>query len=171
MSLKNFQRGLTGTVVACLLPVSAALACPLLNDGTTLFSGSSSSLVDDFRVSVAGTLTVSIADLPSQDSISNFNFSLWSKPGGPTSDFWSGASFIGSLVGGGDIRIPVLPGFVYAFSLGSNNGATTSGPFGVDVNFEPNNAAPVPLPGSSVLLLSALGLLAGRRTRRISSPA
>jgi hypothetical protein len=171
MNINKFQGRLAGTVVACLLPVSAALACPLLNDGPTLFSSNTSSLSDDFRVSVAGTLTVSIADLPSQDSISNFNFSLWSKPGGPTPDFWSGASLIGQLFGAGDISIPVLPGFVYAFTFGSNNGATVSGPFGVDVTFEPNNPAPVPLPGSSVLLLSALGLLAGWRTNRTSSPA
>jgi hypothetical protein len=141
-------------VAASLLPVGSVLACPLLDDGANLFQGSST-FTSDFQVSTPGTLTVSF-DISSQDPASNFGVNLWSTD-----------AFVGTFMNGVTTKIPVVPGLVYAFSFGEQGKKDISGAFTVDFTFQPNSA-PVPLPGSLILLVSGLGLAFVRHSRRVA---
>ena len=137
-------------LVCCSVP-GAAMACPVLQDGDNAISGNS-----DFQVSEAGTVTISFESV-SGGPISGAVFSLYAAP-----NYAGSGSFVGSLVGSGDLSIPVVPATKYIVdlaSVGSNKSASGI----LDVNFQPGGPAPVPLPASWLLLLSGAGLAARRR--------
>jgi hypothetical protein len=163
MNLRHFFARNTTILVACLLPIGSALACPVLNDGENVFQGNGS-FTDDFQVSTSGNLTVSIAGVPSPNTISDYEFILSSQTG--TTD-----SVIGTLAGPGSIAIPVNPGTIYFVSLVELFGTLSNGVSSLDLNFVPAGVTPVPLPGSLALLLPGLGLAFARRSRRVGAVA
>jgi hypothetical protein len=139
--------------LACgLLRVGAAIACPVLQDGENLISGNS-----DFQVAEAGTITISF-DSVSGGSISDAEFSLFAAP-----NYVGAGNFVGSLVGSGDLSVPVLPATKYIVDLSSlGTNGTASGT--LDVNFQPGGMPTVvPVPASWILLLSGAGLVTRRR--------
>jgi hypothetical protein len=139
-------------LACCLLPLGAAMACPVLQVGDNTILGNS-----DFQAAEAGTITISF-DSVSGGSISGTEFSLYAAP-----DYVGSGNFVGSLVGSGDLSVPVLPGTKYILDLTSvgTNGAASGA---LDVNFQPaGTLAAVPLPASWILLLSCAGLVTRRR--------
>ncbi len=111
---------------------------------------------DAINVPSAGTLTVTLSDVPWLDALQNLNCFL-SAPGG---------SVIGGSQNGGFDSVNVQPGTIYVNWYGEAEGALSLGAYSIDVAFLPE--APVPLPPGAVLMLSGLAALAIglRRPRR-----
>lgn len=146
-------RHLSWVAAGALLPIGAAMGCPVLQDGENLMPGNS-----DFQFSGAGTLMVSIESVLTGTTISDTEFSVYAAP-----NYVGSGNFIGELVGSGEISIPVIPDTKY--HVWFNSAATNASVSGqVVLNFQPNNS-PVPLPGSWLLMLSGLSLTVGAHLR------
>jgi hypothetical protein len=157
-----FARKAMMVVVACLLPIGSALACPSLSLGSTVLNGQGD-WDDDFQVAGTGTLTVSIGDVPTPLPLSDYELTVQSAPlAGFTSD---SVTTIGELRGAGSLEIPVTPGIIYFFSLIQVSGTPAEGESSLDLTYQ-SGVTPVPVPGSLALLLPGLGLVFVRRSRR-----
>lgn len=166
MQSKSLSTRIMTAIAATLLPIGSALACPLLDDGANVFQGSQS-FSDDFKVSTAGTLTVSISGVPSSDPISDFGFNLLVLP---AHDAYSEGWDIAFLRGDGSVTIPVVAGTIYGLTFDQLAGASDSGTSSVEVLFQPGGSpSPVPLPSSVILLVSGLGLAFVRQSRRLAA--
>jgi hypothetical protein len=141
-------------IVAWALPFSSASADTVLYDSSGFIQGQQS-FVQSFDITTAGTLTVSLADIPWLDTISNLNFFLTTATG-----------TVGASMGAGTESVGLGPGMVYAHWFGDAAGTFGVGAYGIKLMFQPTGATPVPLPGALILLLSGLGLLFGMRYRR-----
>ena len=141
-------------VTAWALPFSPASADTVLYNSSGFIQGQQS-FVQSFDITTAGTLTVSLSDIPWLDTISNLNFFLTTASG-----------TVGASMGAGTESVSVGPGLVYAHWFGDAAGTFGVGAYGIELLFQPNGATPVPLPGAPILLLSGLGLLFGMRYRR-----
>lgn len=141
-------------IAASALPFSPASADTVLYDSAGFIQGQQS-FVQSFDITTAGTLTVSLADIPWLDTISNLNFFLTTATG-----------TVGAPMGAGTESVSVGPGMLYAHWYGDAAGAYGVGAYGIKLTFQPNGAAPVPLPGTLILLLSGLAGLFGVRSRR-----
>jgi hypothetical protein len=142
-------------MAAWALSFSPALADSVLYDSSGFIQGQQS-FVQSFDIKTAGTLTVSLSDIPWLDTISNLNFFVTTASG-----------TLGTPMGAGTESMNVGPGMLYAHWYGDANGVFGVGAFGIKLTFQPNDATPVPLPGALVLLLSGLGALFARgRFRR-----
>jgi hypothetical protein len=146
-------------VIAGALSLRPAAADTVLYDTAGFIQGQQS-FVQSFDITTAGTLTVSLADIPWLDTVSNLNFFLTTAGG-----------TVGTSMGAGTESIGVGPGVVYAHWFGDANGAFGVGAYGIKLMFQPGSVTPVPLPGALFLLLSALAALVGVRPRRVDDKA
>ena len=140
-------------MIAWALPFSFASADTVLYDSSGFIQGQQS-FVQSFDITTAGTLTVSLSDIPWLDTVSNLNFFLTTASG-----------TVGASMGAGTESMSVGPGMVYAHWYGDAAGTFGVGVYGIKLMFQPGGT-PVPLPGTLVLLLSGLGLLFGMQYRR-----
>jgi len=140
-------------IVAWALPFSSASADTVLYDSSGFIQGQES-FVQSFDITTAGTLTVSLSDIPWLDTISNLNFFLTTASG-----------TVGASTGAGTESVSVGPGLVYAHWYGDAAGTFGVGAYGIKLTFQPNGS-PVPIPGTLILLLSGVGLLFAMRYRR-----
>ena len=140
-------------MIAWALPFSFASADTVLYDSSGFIQGQQS-FVQSFDITTAGTLTVSLSDIPWLDTVSNLNFFLTTASG-----------TVGASTGAGTESMSVGPGMVYAHWYGDAAGTFGVGVYGIKLMFQPGGT-PVPLPGTLVLLLSGLGLLFGMQYRR-----
>ena len=152
MHIRQLIIALAG-MIAWALPFSSASADTVLYDSSGFIQGQQS-FVQSFDITTAGTLTVSLSEIPWLDTVSNLNFFLTTASG-----------TVGASMGAGTESVSVGPGVVYAHWFGDASGAYGVGVYGMKLMFQPGGA-PVPLPGTLVLLLSGLGLLFGMRYRR-----
>ena len=140
-------------MIAWALPFSFASADTVLYDSSGFIQGQQS-FVQSFDITTAGTLTVSLSDIPWLDTVSNLNFFLTTASG-----------TVGASTGAGTESMSVGPGMVYAHWYGDAAGTFGVGVYGIKLMFQPGGT-PVPLPGTLVLLFSGLGLLFGMQYRR-----
>ena len=147
-------------IAAWTLPVRPAAADTVLYDSAGFIQGQQS-FVQSFDITTAGTLTVSLADIPWLDTVSNLNFFLTTAGG-----------TVGTSMGAGTESIGIGPGVFYAHWFGDANGQFGVGAYGIKLMFQPGGVTPVPLPGTLFLLLSALAALVGvRPLRRVDDKA
>jgi hypothetical protein len=105
---------------------------------------------ESFDVTIPGTLTVTLSDVPWLDVVQGLNCFLTAPGGG----------FLGGAQNGNSESVPVMPGTLYVNWYGQANGALSLGAYGIKVEFQPA-ALPTPLPPAAVLMLSGLAGLAG----------
>jgi hypothetical protein len=141
-------------IAAWALPFSSASADTVLYDSSGFIQGQQS-FVQSFDITTAGTLTVSLSDIPWLDTISNLNFFLTTTTG-----------TVGASMGAGTESMSVEPGMLYAHWFGDAAGTYGVGVYGIKLMFQPSGVNPVPLPGALILLLSGLAGLFGMRYRR-----
>jgi hypothetical protein len=139
-------------------PASASTV--LGNDAVTLldtvgFIRGTQVFTDAINVTSAGTLNITLADVPWLDTLQNLNCFL-SAPGG---------GIIGKAQNGLFESVDVQPGTFYVNWYGQAAGPLSLGAYSMSVNFSPA-VLPVPLPSALILMLLALASLAGglRRT-------
>ncbi len=136
-----------------LLPLGIARADTVMYDSAGLIQGQES-FTDSFVVPTAGTLTVTLTDIPWLDTVSDLSGFVSTTTG-----------VIGKpMTLGTESMYVQQPGTVYAHFFGDANGTYGIGAYGVKVSFNAG-PAPVPLPGALVLLVSGLGMLLGWQRR------
>ena len=147
-------------IAAWLTPASPAAADTVLYDSSGFIQGQQS-FVQSFDLTSAGTITVSLSDIPWLDTINNLSFFLTTATG-----------TVGSPMGAGTESLSVGPGMIYAHWYGDADGTFGVGAYGIKLLFQPaGGATPVPLPGTLALLLSGLLALAALRVQRADDKA
>jgi hypothetical protein len=131
-------------------------AATVLYDSSGFIQGQQS-FVQGFDLTSAGTVTVTLSNIPWLDTIAGLDCFLSTANGA-----------VGTSMGPGTESFTVGPGMVYAHWFGDANGAFGLGVYGLNIVFQPTGT-PVPLPASLVLLLSGLGLLWGWQRRPVAS--
>ena len=106
MHIRQLIIALAG-MVAWALPFGSASADTVLYDSSGFIQGQQS-FVQSFDITTAGTLTVSLSDIPWLDTISNLNFFLTTASG-----------TVGASMGAGTESMSVGPGMVYAHCTGT----------------------------------------------------
>ena len=150
---------------AWALPASFAQASTVMLETMGWMHGTQS-FTDSMSLPSAGTLTVTLANMPFLDPLASLNFMLTSSSGVLTSTTGKSEMGVGTEI------FNVNGGNVLAQWFGTAQGALNTGVFGLKIEFQPSIGTPVPLPTSIALLLSGLGLLAWqRRTREQELPA
>jgi PEP-CTERM motif-containing protein len=136
-----------------LISAEAARAGTVLYDSASIISGQggASQALD---LSTAGTLTITVTNIPWLDVVSELT-SFLSTTSGVVG---------GKMYAAGSETISVGPGTYYASWFGDAQGTYNEGVIGVKIQWQPVNA--VPLPASLVLLISGLGVLFGWQHRR-----
>ena len=153
MQIRHLLTAAILSLSAGLLPLGIARADTVMYDSAGLIQGQQS-FTDSFVVPTAGTLTVTLTDIPWLDTVSDLSGFVSTTTG-----------VIGKPMTLGTESIYVQqPGTVYAHFFGDANGTYGIGAYGVKVSFNAG-PSPVPLPGTLVLLFSGLGLLLGWQRR------
>ena len=134
-----------------LLP-GRATADTVLYDSSGFIEGAQA-FTQSFDIKSAGTLTVTLSDVPWLDTVADLNCFLSTS-----------TKVLGPSMGAGTESMQVGPGMVYAHWSGDAAGAYGLGVVGIKVDFTPS-VSPVPLPRTAVLLLSGLALLSVWRRR------
>jgi len=154
-------RHILGTTIllisAAFVPSGYVRADTVLYDSAGFIQGNQS-FVDSFTLTTSGTLTISLADVPWLDPLTNLNVFVTSASGP-----------LGSSMGIGAESMQIGPGTFYAHWFGDADGQYKIGVYSLQIMFRPQGTSPVPLPDSLVLLLSGLGLAFARRWRRSSA--
>jgi hypothetical protein len=104
-------------------------------------------------LSTAGTLTITVTNIPFLDAVADLT-SFLSTSSGVVGD---------KMYTPGSESVSVGPGLYYASWFGNAQGTYNEGVVGVEIQFQPANA--VPLPASWLLLVSGLGVLFGWQRR------
>lgn len=148
MQLRHVIAATMMGIGAWVLPL-AAEADTVLYDSAGFIQGRQS-FVQSFDITTAGTLTVTLSDIPWLDTI-----------GGLTAFVSTPSSVLGNSMGAGTESMQVKPGMIYAHWFGDASGTYGVGVYGVKIAFQPSGVSAVPLPKSLILLLSGLGVLLG----------
>lgn len=128
-------------------------------------AGAGAYLSEPLVITSRGTLTASISPAVFGAAIDSLSFNLSSSSNANL------LSFVGNAAGGWVGDVVVDPGTYYGVVVGTTRpnatSTTSSGFFGMRIQFAALDAAVVPVPAAGVLLASALGagLLFGRRRR------
>lgn len=147
------------TVLSSITPLSTASASVDLLSSVGFVRGSQA-FSDALNITTPGTLSVTLASVPWLDTLQNLNCFV-SAPGG---------KIIGSPSNNGFETVDVGAGTIYVNWSAQASGPLSLGAYSIDVRFSPA-VAPVPLPGSLILLLSGLGVVGSRfRTRPLQVP-
>jgi len=133
-------------VAAWMIGLGVAHADTVLLNEAGFIKGQQS-FVQSFDITTPGTLTITLTDIPWLDTLSGLSGFVSSSSG-----------VMGGMFTDGKEIMNVNPGMLYAHWFGDANGAYGVGVYGIKVSFQPNGTV-VPLPGTLVLLLSALALL------------
>lgn len=158
----QLRRLLTATILAIgawMGSFGTAQANTVLYDGVGFIQGQQS-FTQSFNITSAGTLTVSLSQVPWLDTISDLNCFLSTTTG-----------VLGKSMGTGIESMNVGPGMTYVHWFGDADGSYDLGIYGMKITFQPAGVQPVALPGSLILLLSSLGVLLGWQRRQILPPA
>jgi hypothetical protein len=147
MKYRQILKMLCFSLSAWAASAGAAQAETVIFDSMSFFQGQEG-FTQTFNVATAGTLSVSLSDVPWLDNVANLSFFL-SSPTGTVGQ---------ALSGNGSELISVGPGTYTANWFGNAAGTYNMGVVGVDVNFYPQGTT-VPLPASIFLMLTGLGLL------------
>lgn len=146
-------------VLLSAAPAMASTVSPtqtptMLYDSASIIQGEGS-YVQGFDITTAGTLTMTLTQIPWLDTVSNLTGFVTTPSG-----------VLGTSMGVGTESFKVGPGMVYAHWYGDAQGVFDAGVVGVTVQFMPA----VPLPDSLLLLGSGLVLLLAwqRRARPAS---
>jgi len=138
------------------LPFGIAHADTVLYNSSGFIQGQES-FVQSFDITTAGTLTVSLSNIPWLDTISDLNVF-----------FTTARGELGSSMGPGTETMKVSPGMIYAHWFGDADGAFGLGVYGLKINFQAANmTTPVPLSTSWIFLLLGLAILFGCSRRRM----
>jgi len=116
------------------------------------------SFVQPLDITQAGTLTISLSNVPWLDTISDLSFFVTTA-----------SKAVGGWETGGSESVQVEPGTVYAHWFGDADGKYGLGAFSMKITFQPGVVSTVPLPGSLALLLSVLGLAFLARWRPLAA--
>jgi len=153
MQIRHLLTAAILSLGAGLLPLGIAQADTVMYDSAGLIQGQQS-FTDSFVIPTAGTLTVTLTDIPWLDTVSDLSGFVSTTTG-----------VIGKpMTLGTESMYIQQPGTVYAHFFGDANGTYGIGAYGVKVSFNAG-PSPVPLPGTLVLLFSGLGLLLGWQRR------
>ena len=151
--LRTVYAALTLSLVAALIPLRSVQAETVIYNSAGFIQGQQS-FVQSFDITTAGTVTVTLSNIPWLDTISGLNCFLTTSSG-----------LLAPSMGVGTESMNVEPGVYYAHWLGDANGGYGVGVYGLDITFQPSGVTPVALPTSSILLLSGLGLVFGWQRR------
>jgi hypothetical protein len=150
---------------AWLMPLTPARASVVLADSVGFIKGTQI-FTDSFDITTPGFLTVTLTAIPWLDTLQDLNCFLTSPSGGVLGTALNGGAASNEAL----VTEQVQPGVVSVNWYGTAAGTFKVGVYGIDVTFQPT--APVPLPGSLVLLLSGLAALSvSRLKRRSAKPA
>lgn len=150
--------------LSVLLLVTGLMLSPTARAGTVLYDSASiisgqGGGTESLDLNTAGTLTITITNIPWLDAVSDLTSFLSTTTG-----------VVGkTMFSAGSESVSVAPGTYYANWFGDAEGTYNEGVVGVNIQFQPSTA--VPLPGSLALLLSGLGMLFGWQCRRSPNPA
>jgi len=153
MQLRHFLTAMALLVCAAFAPIGSVQADTVLYSQAGFVQGSQS-FVESFNITTPGTLTVSLADVPWLDTLTDLNLFLTSASGP-----------MGASMGSGTESLQVGPGTIYAHWFGEAAGQYGLGVYSLNITFQPQ-VSNVPLPGSLMLLLSGLLLMFARQWRR-----
>ncbi len=157
MKTQHFLTASMLLLVAWLLPLRCVQADTVIFDSAGFIEGSQS-FTTSFDITTPGTLTVSLADVPWLDTLSNLNVFLSSTTG-----------LVAPSMAAGSETMQVEPGRMFAHWFGAANGQYNVGVYSLQIDFQPSTV-PVPLPKGLILLLSGFGLILILQPRRGSEP-
>lgn len=126
--------------------------------GNAGFIEGTQSFVQQLDITQAGTLTVSLSNVPWLDTISDLSFVVTTA-----------SKALGGWETGNTESVQVGPGTIYAHWFGEADGKYGVGAFSLKITFQPGTVSAVPLPGSLALLLSAIGLAFVSRWRGLAA--
>ena len=150
MNILTIAQSLIRAAGIALIFSGAAHAGNVLYDNSGLIVGQQS-FEDAFVLSGPGTLTITLSDVAWPNTLASLDLVLSTSQG-----------LVAPEMGPGTESFQVSGGDMFAQWFGTAQGPLDAGAFGVKIEFTPT---PVPLPGSMLLLLSGLLLLAWLRCK------
>jgi hypothetical protein len=157
MQLRYFLLAAAATLLAGLTP-SARADSVLYSDAG--FIEGNQAFVQPLDITQAGTLTISLSNVPWLDTISDLSFFVTTSSG-----------VVGGWQSDGTESMRVAPGMIYTHWFGEADGKYGVGAYSLKIMFQPGTVSAVPLPGSLTLLLSVIGLGVVARWRRLAGSA